>query len=112
MRAVRVIQTFSVVTVVSVALALSALSALAEDASRVCHDKHHHDSETDYKRPHIHAKPDVYVRPYSSSDAIRGPYDTRGSSVRRYDDSDRDFEFDPDRADDYNLHDSDEPDEE
>lgn len=107
MRILRALQTSAIT--IALLTACAALSvAESATASSQCHDKHHHDNddEVNYKRPHIHAKPDPYVRPYSSSQGIRGDFDTRSHS--RYENDD----YDPDYDDNRNMYDSDEPEEE
>lgn len=107
MRILRALQTSAIT--VALLTACAALSvAESATASSQCHEKHHHnhDSDVDYKRPHIHAKPDPYVRPYSSGQGIRGDFDPY-DSFRRNDDEDE-----PDYDVHRNMYDSDEPDEE
>lgn len=107
MRAIRALQTSAIAVLLCAASAFIAATAHAE-ASSQCDDnyhKHHHndDDEVDYNRPHIHAKPDRYVRPYSSGQGIRNDFDPY--NVYRRDDS----EYDPDYDDNRNMYDSDEP---
>jgi hypothetical protein len=76
MRATSAFKTSTIALLLCVASSVFVATASAES---VCHSSHKHhdddDSETDYKRPHIHAKPQPYVRPYSSGQGIRDDYE-------------------------------------
>lgn len=90
MRSTSVFKTSACLLALTVALTANVALASSQSACHSDH-KHHHDSdsETDYKRPHIHAKPQPYVRPYSSGQGIRDDFE---SPRTRYESNDFDYE--------------------
>lgn len=105
MRILRALQTSAIAIALCAACAALSVAESAR-ASSQCNDYHHnkHDDEIDFNRPHIHAKPDPYVRPYSSGQGIRDDFEG-GRSYQQPDD-----DYEPDYDENRNMYD-DEPDE-